>query len=175
MFASEDKTLIPDGGGCNGIKRVLYYFYVDSLEFVEEVENTIATPSPSFQELNKRMADKKAGVNKSEEIRKLAGEMKAKGEKPRPVVIIATLEKRGITVSSPQVSIVLKKMGFRPTRGRKAGRGVRKATVAERRPSAAGGSTVSVEEVLAAKKVAQQLGGTDKALAALTALKRIES
>lgn len=121
------------------------------------------------------MADKKAGVNKSEEIRKLAGEMKAKGEKPRPVVIIAALEKRGITVSSPQVSIVLKKMGFRPTRGRKAGRGARKATVAERRPSAAGGSTVSVEEVLAAKKVAQQLGGTDKALAALTALKRIES
>lgn len=126
------------------------------------------------------MADKKAGVNKSEEIRNVAGEMKAKGEKPRPVAIIAELKKKGIAVSSPQVSIVLKKMGFRPTRGRKAGgakgRSV-KAPAATKRTSAgvAGTAVVSVEDILAAKKVAQQLGGTDKAIAALAALKRIES
>lgn len=123
------------------------------------------------------MADaKKAGVNKSEEIRNVATTMKAKGEKPRPVAIIAALQDRGITVSSPQVSIVLKKMGFRPTRGRKAAGGVRKAAAVK--PASAvtsHNSGVTIEDILAAKKVAQQLGGTDRALAALAALKRIES
>jgi hypothetical protein len=40
----------------------------------------------------KPAAEKKApkGVNKSAEIRKVAAAMKEKGEKPRPVVIIAT-------------------------------------------------------------------------------------
>ena len=46
-------------------------------------------------------------VNKSAEIRKVAAAMKAAGEKPRPVVIIATLKKQGVEVSSPQVSMVL--------------------------------------------------------------------
>ena len=123
------------------------------------------------------MADaKKAGVNKSEEIRSVATEMKAKGEKPRPVAIIAALQSRGISVSSPQVSIVLKKMGFRPTRGRKAARGGRKAAAVKPASAvAARSSVVTIEDILAAKKVAQQLGGTDRALAALAALKRIES
>ena len=45
------------------------------------------------------MAEKK-GVNKSEEIRKVAKSMQDKGEKPRPVVIIAALKKQGIVVSA---------------------------------------------------------------------------
>ena len=70
------------------------------------------------------MVDKKdsKGVNKSDEIRKLAAAMKERGEKPRPVVIVATLKKQGVVVSSPQVSMVLKRMGFRP---RKRGGGAR--------------------------------------------------
>ena len=81
------------------------------------------------------MAEKK-GVNKSEEIRKAAKAMQDKGEKPRPVVIIAALKKQGITVSSPQVSMVLKRMGLRPSRGRKA--------------AAAGGRSgaISIEDLL---------------------------
>jgi len=59
-------------------------------------------------------AIKKGEVNKGEEIRKVANGMKAKGEMPRPVVIIDMLKKQGIVVSSPQVSMVLKRMGFRP-------------------------------------------------------------
>ena len=68
----------------------------------------------------KPAAEKKApkGVNKSAEIRKVAAAMKEKGEKPRPVVIIATLKSKGIEVVSPQVSNVLKKMGFRPRKRR---------------------------------------------------------
>ena len=108
------------------------------------------------------MAEKK-GVNKSEEIRKAAKAMQDKGEKPRPVVIIATLKKQGIVVSSPQVSMVLKKMGLRPSRGRKA--------------AAAGGRSgaISVEDLLAAKKLVNHFGGAARALAALEALQKFES
>ena len=108
------------------------------------------------------MAEKK-GVNKSEEIRKAAKAMQDKGEKPRPVVIIAALKKQGIAVSSPQVSMVLKRMGLRPSRGRKA--------------AAAGGRSgaLSVEDLLAAKKLVSQFGNTARAMAALEALQKFES
>lgn len=64
------------------------------------------------------MVEKKVAkeLNKSAEIRKVATSMKEKGEKPRPVAIIAVLKKQGVEVSSPQVSMVLKRMGFRPRR-----------------------------------------------------------
>jgi transposase len=66
------------------------------------------------------MSEKKE-VNKSEEIRKIAANMKAKNEKPRPIKIIELLKKQGIDVSSPQVSMVLKRMGFRPRKRAKVG------------------------------------------------------
>ena len=122
--------------------------------------------------------EKKAAkdVNKSEEIRKLATAMKVKGEKPRPVAIIAALKKQGIDVASPQVSMVLKGMGFRPRKRRKNG-GVKETVgVATTRKTATGGTgTISIEDLLAAKKVVAQLGGTDRALATIAALKRFES
>ncbi len=114
------------------------------------------------------MADKKdtKGVNKSEEIRKLAKALEAKGEKPRPVVIIATLKKQGVVVSSPQVSMVLKRMGFRPRPRKQAG-----ATGAGVKVR---GGAISVDELLAAKKLVGQFGGAERAMAALQALKQFE-
>ena len=120
------------------------------------------------------MAEKKdaKSVNKSEEIRKVAAAMKAAGEKPRPVVIVATLKKQGVAVSSPQVSMVLKRMGFRPRRRRKNG----SVPAAAPRKAAVGRSgTISIEDLIAAKRVVGQLGGVDRALAAIAALKRFES
>lgn len=112
----------------------------------------------------------KKEVNKSEEIRKVANAMKAKGEKPRPVVIIETLKKQGIIVSSPQISMVLKKMGFRPRKRSKAGKaaGAVKSTAVKSSRS----SSVTVEDLVAAKKVVSQFGSADKALAAIQALKQ---
>ncbi|NDH95241.1 MAG: hypothetical protein EBZ13_12070, partial [Planctomycetia bacterium] len=81
------------------------------------------------------MADAKAkDVNKSEEIRKVATSMKAKGEKPRPVTIITALGKQGIEVSSPQVSMVLKRMGFRPRKRRKGGKAAAARPAAAKKP-----------------------------------------
>jgi len=122
--------------------------------------------------------EKKAAkdVNKSEEIRKLAKSMREKNEKPRPVAIIAALKKQGIDVSSPQVSMVLKRMGFRPRKRRKNGSTNETVGVAlARKPAAGRTDRISIEDLLAAKKVVTQLGGTDRALATIAALKRFES
>ena len=123
----------------------------------------------------KSMADKKTAkdLNKSEEIRKLATSMKEKGEKPRPVLIVAALKKQGIVVSSPQVSMVLKRMGFRPRKRRPNGSPTE--AVEARASSFVRAGTLSVEDLITAKKVVAQLGGTDRALAAIAALKRLES
>jgi hypothetical protein len=106
-------------------------------------------------------------VNKSEEIRKVARAMKEKGEKPRPVLIIATLKKQGITVSSPQVSMVLKRMGFSPRKRRSSGDLAAKGKNFRSR-------AISIDDLIKAKKVVANFGGADRALAAIEALKRLE-
>jgi len=61
---------------------------------------------------------------------------------------------------------VLKRMGFRPRRrkqGGTAGAGVKVR-----------GGAISVDELLAAKKLVGQFGGAERALAALQALKQFE-
>ncbi len=123
------------------------------------------------------MADAKAkDVNKSEEIRKVANSMKAKGEKPRPVTIITALGKQGIEVSSPQVSMVLKRMGFRPRKRRKGGKAAAARPAAAKKPVARGkaATTISVDDLLAAKKVAEKFGSAEQAIKVLEALKRFE-
>jgi len=123
----------------------------------------------------KKPADKKpaADVNKSEEIRKVATAMKAKGEKPRPVTIIATLKTKGVEVSSPQVSMVLKRMGFRPRKRRKSGDLAAAAAAANK--SGKSKAKISVEDLVAAKKAVGRLGGLDRALAAIEALRQFET
>jgi hypothetical protein len=111
-------------------------------------------------------------INKSAEIRKIASSMKAKGEKPRPVAIIAILKKQGITVSSPQVSMVLKRMGFRPRKRRKSGDLAAAAAAASKGGKSK--SKISVEDLVAAKKAVGRLGGLDRAIAALEALRQFE-
>lgn len=110
-------------------------------------------------------------VNKSEEIRRLAREMQARGETPRPVTIVKTLGARGITVSSPQVSNVLKREGVerRPRKPR--------APAAVAASSTATGFSSSdaftVHQLLAAKKFVEMVGSQRQALALLDALGRI--
>lgn len=125
------------------------------------------------------MADAKNAkeVNKSEEIRKVASSMKNKGEKPRPVTIIEVLRKQGVEVSSPQVSMVLKKMGFRPRRRSKTG-GAEKAAAKGSAKSAVRAkktSNITLEDLMEAKKIVGSLGGVDKALATLEALRKFEN
>jgi len=131
---------------------------------------------------SEKTTEKKAAkdVNKSEEIRKVASGMKARGEKPRPVVIISTLKKHGVEVSSPQVSMVLKRMGFKPRKRRKAGALVTSAAGKGGKgiPGVKGVKSspkISIEDLVAAKKVVSRLGGLNRALAALEALRQFET
>lgn len=127
------------------------------------------TPERMKPEIKKGLVSNE--LNKSAEIRKIANTMKSKGEKPRPVVIIDLLKKDGVVVSSPQVSMVLKKMGFRPRKRRKG-----KDVVAKSSSPSAGPKTrkIKVEDLVKAKKVVAQMGGVEKALAAIKALKDLE-
>jgi outer membrane receptor protein involved in Fe transport len=83
--------------------------------------------------------------------------MKEKGEKPRPIVIIAQLKKQGVEVSSPQVSMVLKRMGFRPRKRRGAEAGGGKV----QRPVGGRGGLISVEDLIAAKRLVSNFGTAD--------------
>ena len=128
----------------------------------------------------KKVVEKKeeSGTNKSEEIRKIARVMKEKGIKPRPVIIVAMLKKQGLAVSSPQVSMVLKRMGFRPRRrksGKSSAGGVATHANVARKAGPGRREMISVEDLLAAKKLVSQFGGADRALAAIAVLKRFES
>jgi len=136
-----------------------------------------ASPKPTSPKPTRPKATK--DLNKSAEIRKVAAGLKAKGEKPRPVTIIAILKKQGVEVSSPQVSMVLKRMGFRPRRRRKGG------AVAGGKPvvtTAGSGKAVrtratkiSVDDLVAAQKAVSRLGGLDRALAAIEALRQFDT
>ena len=113
----------------------------------------------------------KAEVNKSAEIRKLAAAMKAKGEKPRPVVIMDMLKKQGIEVSSPQISMVLKKMGFRPRKRRKSGATAGAAAPVAKKTSK---SNLSVDDLIKAKRMAEEFGGAEKLVNAISALVELQ-
>lgn len=102
---------------------------------------------------------------KSEAIRAAA---KSLGKKVRPRDVIAMLKEQGIEVSSAQVSTTLKAMGMRRTR-RGRGAGVRAAA-----PRAIGRSeSISIDDLIAAKKLVEQLGGIDQAKTAISALAKL--
>lgn len=133
-----------------------------------EIPMNKPTAKPAAKPVTKAVTKPAAGqdINKSEEIRKIATAMKAEGKKPRPVLIIADLKKHGIVVSSPQVSMVLKKMGFRPRKRRSP------AQEAAQKPVGRVGG-VSVEDLIAARKVVTKFGGADRAIAAINAFRQI--
>ena len=145
------------------------------------IEKSDAKPATkSAAKAGTKASKPKAGkdVNKSAEIRKVASAMKAAGEKPRPVTIIATLGKQGIEVSSPQVSMVLKRMGFRPRRRRKNGKAAGKpvaTTAGSAKAVRTKATKISVDDLVAAQKAVSRLGGLDRALAAIEALRQFES
>lgn len=107
-----------------------------------------------------------AGTSKADSIRQVAGGM----PKPvRPKDVVAALADQGISVSSAQVSQVLKGMGLkRRRRGRKpaamAGRATTSISMSE---------SLSLENLLAAKKLVDHLGSVQAAKQAVDALVRL--
>jgi hypothetical protein len=73
-----------------------------------------AAKKPRGRKPSKKPAAK--DLNKSDEIRKVATKMKASGQKVRPSLIVQELAKQNVAVAPAQVSMVLKRMGFKPLR-----------------------------------------------------------
>ena len=109
----------------------------------------------------KRTAQKgrgKGGVNKAAEIRAVLSE---KGVDAAPKEVIATLAAKGVHVAPAQVSNIkatLRKKGPGGRRGAKTG---------------ASGDAVSLNALLDAKKLVDQLGSVDAVKRALSALERL--
>jgi hypothetical protein len=114
-------------------------------------------------------------TSKADLIRKVAGIIKAKGEKPRPTEIVKILAEEGVTVAAAQVSMTLKAAGYRPLRKRRKGKKTAEGVAANKAVGAGRASQISIDDLLAAKSVSGAFGGTDKAIAALQALKQFES
>jgi len=142
---------------------------------------TAKVPSPKKEKKSvaKKSAAKKTVVkkapqdeiNKSEEIRKVAKELQAKGEKVRPKTIVEILKKRGIKIAPPQASMVLGKMGFKRRKRRKSGVAAGAAGPVAKKISK---STLSVEDLLRAKKMAEEFGGAEKLVNAISALVELQ-
>lgn len=130
----------------------------------------VAKKKPAPGKATKKPAEKI--TSKADLIRKVAGIIKAKGEKPRPTEIAKILEEEGVTVAPAQVSTTLKAAGYRPLRKRRKGKKAAEGVAAA--PKAAKSSGVSLDDLLAAKKAVVALGGTAKALEAIQALRRLE-
>ncbi len=106
------------------------------------------------------MAKKKAGINKSQMIRDQIAAQPKDGAK----AIVAALKKKGVKVTESLVgSVKYKKKGKKKRRGKKA------AAVAK--PAAS--DKVSLSTLVQAKKLADGLGGIEKAKAALAALAKL--
>lgn len=109
-----------------------------------------------------------AGPSKADLIRQTAGAL----PKPvRPRDVMAALAQQGTEVSRGQVSQVLRGMGLR--RRRRRGHAAAGGTAAVRRSSAADPVKLSLQSLLAAKKLADQLGGVEAAKQAVDALARL--
>ena len=134
------------------------------------------SPKPAAK---KKLSGKKANrtepmTSKADLIRKVAGIIKAKGEKPRPTEIVKILADEGVTVAPAQVSMTLKAAGYRPLRKRRNGKKNTEGAATKKAVCAGRASQISIDDLLAAKRVSGAFGGTDKAIAALQALKQFE-
>jgi hypothetical protein len=140
---------------------------------VAEAQAKKTSPKPKKAK-KKTMAKKasKSGVNKSEEIRKLATELKAKGEKVRPVTIQTMLRKRGIEVAAPQVSMVLKQMGFKPRKRRKSGAAIGAASPVVKKVKS--GGDLSFTDLQKVKKFVEEFGGAKNLIDAVTKLVELQ-
>jgi hypothetical protein len=109
------------------------------------------------------------GTSKAQSIRDAFEEL---GKKARPKDIIAALAAKGITVTSPQVSMTLKAAGLR--RGRRRKKAVT-AVVAKKASRNDKGQTINVNDLIQVRELAIKLGGMDKLKESVAALEELQA
>jgi transposase len=142
------------------------------LEAAKPTNKKSPNPAAKKQVAAKKTKKAEPMSSKADLIRKVAGVLKAKGEVVRPKTIVEILKKEGVDVAPAQVSMTLKAAGYRPLRKRRRASKARSDVQAPSRGTKA--DAVTVDELIVAKKIVQQLGGADRAMKAIEALKRFE-
>ena len=112
-----------------------------------------------------RRARSAGGVNKSQAIR----DYLAANPQAGPTAIVAALASKKIKVTTALVSGVKTRAG---SKTRRRGRGRPRKTTTRRRSSMRD-DTVAVSDLLQAKKLAERMGGIERAQTALAALARL--
>jgi hypothetical protein len=105
------------------------------------------------------------GESKAEAIRQ---SIRRFGKTFRPRDVIADLAEKGIDVSSAQVSTIAKTLGMRPRR-----KGRRAVAAGVARTTAKRSTEVSLDALVATKRLSDQLGGIEHVKSALDALSKI--
>ena len=112
---------------------------------------------------------KQNGTSKAQSIRDAFEDL---GKKARPKDIIAALAAKGITVTSPQVSMTLKAAGLR--RGRRRKKAVT-AVAAKKASRNDKGQTINVNDLIQVRELAIKLGGIDKLKESVAALEELQA
>lgn len=111
-----------------------------------------------------RRGRSKGGVNKAQAVR---DEFEKQGVDSAPKDVIAALKKRGIDVAPAQVSNIRTSLRGPAKKKKSAKRQV------VGRKAATKSDSVSIDALIAAKKLADQMGGVDKAKQALDVLAKL--
>jgi len=116
------------------------------------------------------MAKKSGGTNKSQAIR----DYYAQHPDAKPKDISAELKKMGVDVTPAFISTIRTGMGKKKkTMKSPSAKASVKAAPTKRGSSPKAGVSVSIESLIKAKGLVNDLGGIDNAIATLTALKRL--
>lgn len=115
-----------------------------------------------------------AEMSKADAIRESIGRL---GRRARPRDVIAELALKGVAVTSPQVSSLMKKMGIKRRRrlsgaAESPAKSAGVATGRKRGPRGSNG--LSAGDLLEAKRLADQLGGVEKLQKALDVLLQLK-
>ncbi|HVX12060.1 MAG TPA: hypothetical protein VHC22_12840 [Pirellulales bacterium] len=137
-----------------------------SVSLVAKLRSTARKKSNPKASVAHKASNGSGKTSKAERIRQVAEGMK----KPvRPRDVIAALAAEGIAVSAAQVSATLQAMGMRRKRRR-----VKTTETAPARPAQATTGALSLDALLAAKKLVVALGSVEAAKSAVDALARLQ-
>ena len=105
---------------------------------------------------------KRGGPRSSSKAQAVRDEFDAQGLAARPKDVIAALKAKGIVVAPAQVSNITATLGTKKGGKKRAG------------AATASNGHLSIESLIEAKKLAERLGGVERALKAFTALSKLQ-
>lgn len=164
-----------------GVKDIVAGLAKQGIKVSEALASNVKYRSPGKKKRRKSgeatakpsAASNGADVNKSEEIRKAFKEM---GRRTRPKDVIAALAARGVSVSSGQVSMVRASMKKKAAKARRMATASPEASpaVASSPARATSANGLSADDLIAAKRLADQLGGLERMKAVLAVLDQLK-